>query len=181
MDLSYESRCAMVELPKRLPRVTDIETFPVRGPWPTKSGGALDVLCAMPLAEVQRYLAYDYAELAHVPTDLRGLRLYHVRDLPSGRVGGTEFHRIRIEIAIGLVGSERWECEDLSGATRRFDLTPETGLRIPPFIMHTYTVGEQGSGHLVITNTLFDPDDPRTHDTYSLATFRELQCIVAAR
>lgn len=171
----------MVELPQRLSRVTDIETFPVRGPWSTKSGGALDVLCAMSFAEIQRYLTYDDAELAHVPTDLRGLRLYHVRDLPSGRVGGTEFHRVRIEIAIGLVGLERWECEDFSGATRRFDLTPEIGLRIPPFIMHTYTAGEQGSGHLVITNTLFDPDDPRTHDTYSLATFRELQRIVAAR
>jgi hypothetical protein len=171
----------MSELPQRLPRVTDIETFPVRGPWRTKSDGYLDVLCALPLPAVQRYLTYDEGELRHVSADIRGLRLYRVRDLPLGRIGGTEFHRMRVEIAIGLTGAEQWECEDLDGATRRFVLTRVTGVRIPPFILHTYTVAEEGSGHLVIANTLFDPDDPRTHDTYSRATFRELQRRVAAR
>ncbi|MDP3771694.1 MAG: hypothetical protein Q8R16_05320 [bacterium] len=165
----------MNELPQRVPTVADIETFSVRGPWPTKSGGALDVLCAFPIGEVQQYFTYDDAELARVPSDLRGLRLYHVRDLPEGRVGGTEFHRVRVEIVIGLTGAERWECEDLHGDIRHFELTPETGARVPPFLLHTYRVRAPGSGHLVITNTLFDPDDPRTHDTYSLATFRELQ------
>jgi len=165
----------MSELPQRLPTVADIETFPVRGPWVTKSGGALDVLCALPIADVQRYLTYDEAELARVPTDLRGLRLYHVRDLPIGRIGGTEFHRIRAEMLIGLAGAERWEFEDLRGGIRHVDLTPTVGVRLPPFILHTYTVREEGSGNLVVANTLFDPNDPRTHDTYSVAAFRELQ------
>lgn len=170
----------MNELPRRLPTVADIEEFSVRGPWVTKSGGALDVLCALPLADVQQYLTYDDAELARVPSDLRGLRLYHVRDLPNRSIGGMEFHRVRVEIAIGLVGCERWEFEDLRGGTRIVDLTPTTGVRLPPFILHTYTVLAEGSGHLVITNTLFDPDDPRTHDTYSLDTFRKLQRIASS-
>jgi hypothetical protein len=165
-----------MELPTVRPAtVADIETFPVRGPWTTKPGGALDVLCAMPWKYVQRYLTYDDAELARIPSDIRGLRLYRIRDLPIGRVGGTEFHRVRTEIAIGLTGVERWECEDLSGGSRQFELTPVIGVRIPPFLLHTYTVLAGGSGHLVITNTLFDPDDPQTHDTYSLEAFRDLQ------
>lgn len=169
----------MNELPGRLPTVADIETFPVRGPWVTKSGGALDVLCALPFADVQQYLTYDDAELARVPQDIRGLRLYHVRDLPSQSIGGMEFHRVRVEIAIGLVGCERWEFEDLHGGTRSVDLTSELGVRFPPFILHTYMVLAEGSGHLVVANTLFDPDDPRTHDTYPLETFRELQRIAS--
>ncbi len=171
----------MRTLPPHVPTVADIETFPVLGPWTTKSGGALDVLCAFPMGDVQRYLTYDDAELARIPSDIRGLRLYHIRDLPIGRVGGTEFHRMRIEIAIGLTGVERWECEDLHGGIREFELTPVIGVRIPPFLLHTYTVLVGGSGHLVVANTLFDPDDPRTHDTYSLEAFRELQAQHRAR
>ena len=161
---------------RAIPTVNDVQIIEASGPWNTKSGGKLSVVFAMPLATVQdRFLHYEAAELGRVPCDIRGLRAYTVRDLPNGRIGGTEWHRIREEMVFALDGSVRWMCEDLLGGQRDFTLDIDVGVWMPPFILHTYEVKEERSGLFVIANTLFVPDDPRTHDTYSMETFRELQ------
>jgi hypothetical protein len=46
---------------------------------------------------------------------------------------------------------------------------------IPPFILHRIVSEQEGSAVLVLANTLYDVDDPRTHDHYSDAAFRRLQ------
>ena len=166
----------------RVPTVDDVQVIEAHGPWGTKSGGKLNVVFAMPLATVQdRYLHYEDAELGQVPFDIRGLRAYTVRGLPSTRIGGTEWHRIREEMIFALEGSVRWTCEDLLGGKRDFTLDVGVGVWMPPFILHTYEVREEGSGLLVIANTLFVPDDPRTHDTYSMEMFREFQSQYASK
>ncbi len=158
------------------PSVDDIQVMPAAGPWPTKSGGELMVTMKMPLQDVQeKYLAYDQAELDPLPQDIRGLRIYTVRKLPQERIGGMEWHRVREEMIFVLEGSVLWECEDLYGNKRSYTLDGGAGIWMPPFILHTYTVLAEGSGLLVMANTLFIPDDPATHDTYSLEAFKELQ------
>ena len=166
-----------MEKPDRaVPIVNDVQIIETRGPWNTKSGGKLNVVFAMPLATVQdRYLHYETTELDRVPSDIRGLRVYTVRDLPNGKIGGIEWHRVREEMVFALEGSVHWMCEDLFGGKRDFVLTTGVGVWMPPFILHAYEVKEESSGLFVIANTLFVPDDPRTHDTYSMETFRELQ------
>lgn len=168
-------RCSLGTTMKRYAPVDAVEEFRVRSPWKTKSDGKLHARFALPFTVVHRYLTYDEEELARVPLDIRGLRCYTVRDLPKDGIGGTEFHRIRDEIVVGLDGSVEWECEDVYGARRTYTITPSNGVRIPPFILHTYRVLEEGSGLLVFANTLFDPEDPRTHDTFSRDEFRALQ------
>ena len=69
----------------------------------------------------------------------------------------------------------KWECEDIYRNKTEFILTQENGIWMPPFILHTYEVLENNSGLFVVANTLFVPDDPRTHDTFSADKFRELQ------
>lgn len=163
-------------IPRRVPaRVSEMEELQVRGPWATKSGGVLHVLCALPIEAMQGYLTYDADELARVPCDIRGFRCYTVGELPKGRVGGSEFHRIRNEFIVGLTGGVTIECEDVWGNVRTFAIAPDCGIRIPPFILHTYTVREEGSRHLVFANTLFDPNDHRTFDTFSCEIFQMLQ------
>lgn len=159
-----------------VPIVEDIQRIETRGPWDTKSGGRLDVIFAMSLATVQeKYLRYEDAEIKRVPKDIRGLRVYTVRDLPKGKIGGTEFQRIREEMIFVLEGSVLWTCEDLFGDQKNFVLNNCVGVWMPPFILHTYEALEEKSGLLVIANTLYDPDDSGTYDTYTTEEFRELQ------
>ena len=166
----------MTERPNDCPTVSDVRILESRGPWNTKSGGTLNVAVALPLAEVQsRYFRYEPRELERVPLDIRGLRIYTVDNLPKGGIGGNEWHRIREEMVFGIAGSLRWICEDLAGNKKELIINGRMGVWMPPFILHTCEVLEEGSGFLVIANTLFVPDDPTTHDTYSLETFRELQ------
>jgi|SRR3989344_5011965 len=156
--------------------VDEIRILAARGPWTTKSGGKLNVTFALPLQTLQdSYLQYENEELKRVPGDVRGLRVYTVRDLPLGSIGGTEWHRIREEMIFVLEGSVRWMCEDLLGGTKDFALDPSVGVWMPPFIRHTYEVLESGSGLFVVANTLFVPEDPATHDTYSPEEFKKLQ------
>ena len=160
----------------RYPNVGRIRTLDTHGPWNTKSGGTLMVRTYIPLETVlKEYFSYNSNELQKVPGDIRGLRFYTVRNLPLGQIGGTEFHRIREEMVIGLEGKVRWECEDVYRNKTEFILTQENGIWMPPFILHTYEVLENNSGLFVVANTLFVPDDPRTHDTFSADKFRELQ------
>lgn len=165
-----------VDLPLRVPHLNEVQVIDARGPWNTKSGGKLMVLLAMPQYELfEKYFSYDEKELNRVPVDIRGLRFYSVRDLPQDRIGGTEFHRIRQEIVFGLEGKTSWKLEDLSGQIKELILDPQKGIYLPPFILHTYISLTPGSGLLIIANTLFNPEDSRTHDTYPDTLFREMQ------
>jgi len=164
-----------MKLSDRYPSINDVKKIATRGPWRTKSNGQLMVLFALSEIDLQSYFSYDQKELAQIPQDIRGLRSYTVRDLPQSEVGGGEFHRIRKEMVFGLEGSVKWQCEDLFGNKTETIITPNVGIYLPPYILHTYEVIEDKSGLLVIANTLFDPDDSRTHDTYSQKEFIELQ------
>jgi len=157
--------------PSDFPSVADVQVFEARGPWDTKSGGELKVLFALPLTTLlDCYLKYKPSDLE---PDIRGLRVYTVGNLPKGRIGGTEWHRLRQEIVFGMSGAVRWTCEDLSGDKREFLIDCQRGIWMPPSILHTYEVIEEGSSLLVVANTLFVPGDPETHDTYSAEMFRE--------
>jgi hypothetical protein len=68
-----------------------------------------------------------------------------------------------------------WICEDLYGARREFMPARDCILHFPPFILHTMESIEHGSAVVVIANTLYEADDPSTHDTYPVAEFRALQ------
>lgn len=158
------------------PTVDQIHEMEIRGPWRTKSQGELNVIFALSMSELLgEYLSYDQQELDRLRRDIRGFRIYTVQNLSRNQIGANEFHRIRKEIVIGLEGRTRWTCEDLLGGKREFILTPQNGIWIPPFVLHTYHVLEDGTGHMAIANTLFDPADPDTHDTFSLELFRSLQ------
>lgn len=157
-------------------RVNEVQVINARGPWETKSGGKLTVVSAFSQIDLSKFFAYNNVdELNRIPEDIRGLRIYTVRDLPKGQIGGTEFHRIREEAIFGLEGSVKWECEDVFGNKKVLTISTDVGIWMSPFILHTYEVMDEGSGLLVIANTLFNPEDPRTHDTYSAEEFHELQ------
>lgn len=146
-----------------------------KGPWETKSGGTLEVAFCIPWDKLKNVLFnYDSDELHKLPTDIRGLRVYRVQDLALGRIGGNEFHRIRTEIVFCTKGSVLWSCEDLNGGKKEFTLRSGAGILLPSLIMHTYKVLDEGSELEVVANTIFIPEDPQTHDTYSANIFYEL-------
>jgi hypothetical protein len=157
------------------PSVEDIQEFRLAGPWRSKSGGLLSVPFALPHAETMDVFDYDPAELARVPRDIRGLRMFVLEEMPAGGVGGGEFHRIRTEIAFAMKGKVRWVCEDVYGGRKEFHPSRDCSLYFPPFIMHTVEALEAGSAIVIVANTLYDIDDARTHDTYPAAAFRELR------
>lgn len=155
--------------------VADIQTIETRGPWTTKSNGELMVIFAFNYTDLQKFFSYDEDELKRVSEDIRGFRSYTVRNLPKLEIGGGEFHRIRQELVFALEGSVDWSCQDVYGQSKEFVITSEIGVLVPPFILHTYQVRKENSGLLVIANTLFNPDDHRTHDTYGPNEFLELE------
>jgi len=160
----------------KYPNIDDVKIFKTRGPWQTKSGGQLNVKFAIPFNELQeKYLHYEKNELDKIPAEMRGLRLYTVNGLAQGKIGGGEFHRIREEMVFGVSGRVSWTCEDILGNTKTFVIDQEFGIWMPPFILHTYEVLENQSQFLVVANTLFNPDDPNTHDTYSREEFEALK------
>ena len=156
--------------------VAQIGVFPNEGPWKSKSGGELNVLFARHLSFITGlFFEYDADELEKIPRDIRGLRMYIVDNIPKGGIGGNEFHRIRQEIIIPIKGRLVYECADLFGQKRDFDLTPKTSIWLPPLVMHTYQAQEDNSSIVVIANTLYDAADKETWDTYSLEEFNNLQ------
>lgn len=158
------------------PKVATMQAFLTAGPWLTKSNGALRVLLAASIeSSFNGFLEHDQKELAKIPADIRGFRIYTVRNLPKKAIGGTEFHRCRKEFFFGLDGSINLICDDLYGFTKTFYLNSVTGVFIPPYIRHSYKVLVENSGFLVIANTLFNPQDTRTHDTYSSEEFESLK------
>ncbi len=159
-----------------LATVSDIRPLSPRGPWKTKSGGELLVLGAWPWTFLQeKFFSYSPDELAKVPGDIRGLRSYVVHGLPDGQIGGTEFHKIRHELLFGLAGLTHWTFEDAFGDKCTLTLKPFQGVYIPPYIMHTYRTMQDQSAILVFCNTLFNPDNPETHDTYPREKFEKLK------
>ncbi len=156
--------------------VSEVRVLRAGGPWTTKSGGELSVFFAFTLGELtENFFRYSEEELRRLPQDIRGLRIYGVRGIPKGRIGGTEFHRIREELVMVLEGKVRWECEDVLGIKVSWNLGRGDGLWMPPYILHTYEALEDGSDLLVLANTLFDPEDPRSYDSYPYHEFVKLQ------
>src|SRR5262245_18807032 len=165
----------MEALPESPPTVADVRELRTSGPWPSKSGGPLNVPISLSHAEAIGFLDYDPAELARVGVDIRGLRVFYLSDAPVGGVAGRQFHRVRREIEFVIRGRVRWQFEDLYGATREIVASPERVVYIPPFILHSLTFEEAGSAVGTLANTVYVRDDARTHDTYPAEVFRELQ------
>jgi hypothetical protein len=159
-------------LPHSIPTIEQIVSHRETGPWTTKSNAQLTVQMKMPVGD---YLSYDKDELARIPEDIRGIRIYSVLGMPEGSVGGKEFHRVRQEIIMVRAGTLKCVCEDLLGNKRVCLLGPGNGVQLTPFILHTLISVENGTDLLVLANTLFNPDDPRTHDTYSAEEFERLK------
>jgi len=155
--------------------VDDIRELRMTGPWRRKSGGILSVPFALPYVQAMDIFDYDAAELARLPRDIRGLRMFVLEDMPAGGIGGGEFHRIRIEIVFTVKGRVRWMCEDVYGWYKESHPPRDCIIHFPPFILHTMQSLESGSAVVVIANTLYDADDAQTYDTYPVAEFRALQ------
>jgi mannose-6-phosphate isomerase-like protein (cupin superfamily) len=148
--------------------------------WTTKSKAQLFVHLRIPHdVNVATFQAYDADELASIANaggqDIRGIRTYAVNEIQPGQVGGTEFHRIREEIITCTAGRLRWTVNDLAGGERVFDLKPGQSVWMPPFIMHTYEALDVNTCLSVLCNTLFHPEDKRTHDTYGHDDWKRLR------
>jgi len=161
---------------KTHPTIEGVKVVNGAGPWDTKSGGKLSVLFQLPIAAVSdQYLHYDKTELGNIPEDIRGLRAYTVTDIPAGSIGANEWHKNRHELVFALSGKVEWSCEDIHGNTKSIELTENVGVWTPPYILHKYRALTDGSCLLVIANTLFMPNEPATHDSYSSDSFHEFQ------
>jgi len=159
----------------KIPLIKDIQEIKAKGPWKTKSDGDLMVAFALSdKIDLPKFFKYNHQEMKNIP-DIRGLRCYTVRNLSKDQIGGGEFHRLRQEIVFALEGSVQWECEDIMGNKKIITITTQNGFWLPPFILHSYVVLEEGSGMGAIANTIFDPKYPQTHDTFPLEEFRQLQ------
>lgn len=158
--------------------VDDIREFNYPDTWKTKAGAELQVLLALDFGILkEKFLDYDAEELKKIPADfdIRGLRSYTVRKMAMEKLGGTEFHRIRWEVILGLDGEFKWTSEDLDGRIKTSVIKPGTGIILPPFILHRFESMVENSGLLVICNTLFDPSRKDTQDSYSEEEFKNLQ------
>lgn len=147
-----------------------------KGPWPTKSGGQLDMLFGLPFEQIQdMFFSYNQKELDELPRDIRGLRAYSVRGLKEGSVGAGEWHKVRSELVFAISGAAEWSCEDMHGNEKTLRLERGSGVFTPSFILHTYKALEDDTRLLVISNTVFDADDEATKDSYPAETFKFLQ------
>lgn len=153
--------------PSMVSEITEIE---IKGPWKTKSDAELSVLFALPIQTVQSLFNYNKDELSLLSQDIRGMRSYSVCNVRKGKVGGAEFHRVRTELLLATRGMVKLTCRDLYGNETDFIVDQKKGYLMPPFIMHTYEAVSDAD-LLVVCNTLFDPKDPQTHDTYEPQVF----------
>jgi hypothetical protein len=141
------------------------DILPLTGPWPTKSGGELSVLL--------NFNKQQTASFTGNTSDLGGLRIYRVTGLSKGATGANEWHKVRTEMAFVARGGVTWNITHADGSQATLESDPYTqGVMIPPGTMHTYKVTQDDTELLIITNTVFDPDDTSTHDTYSHASFK---------
>lgn len=158
-----------------LPTIKDIKHISTPGSWPTKSGGILEVITRIDYGILDKFFTYEPGALAAIGEDIRGLRLYRVSAISKGSVGANEWHKVRNELFTVLRGSIRWTCTDYLGNTSSFVVTASNTIFTPHHILHTYEALEDDTELAVIANTLFIPDKPSTHDTYSADLFKELQ------
>lgn len=151
--------------------LNNVTLIPARGPWNTKSEGQLNVLFNLDTLTLSNFLSYD-SLLSKEEADIRGLRMYHLSKLKKGSVGAREWHKVRTEIVTVTKGRVLWSLKDMNGNEAEYELAPFTkSLVIPPRIMHTYTVLQDTSEIIVLANTLYNPDDASTHDTYPETSF----------
>ena len=159
--------------------VDDIQQIESRGPWKSKSGGDLNVMLALPQEQLNVFLNFENPEFDYIQEasgeNIRGLRSYTVSDIPRESVGGKEWHRARTEYVSALAGAALWQCVDLAGKEREFTLDGKSSVIVPPGILHTFVGLEDRTALQVICNTLFVPEDPLTHDTYSRESFYDEQ------
>ena len=168
-------------LPHIIPTVKDVGEIELKGSWRTKSGGELNVLFGIPYEDLQaNFLEYDSERLASISKDIRGLRSYKVSNIPKGTIGANEWHTLRQELIFAIQGNVQWTCEDIYGKKKILTLNEAKGIWIRPYILHTYKALSDNANLLVVANTLFFPDDPSTHDTYTIEQFRELQHVSKA-
>jgi dTDP-4-dehydrorhamnose 3,5-epimerase-like enzyme len=152
--------------------IDDIYKLDNRGPWPTKSNAELNVLFALDYTFLQKkFFNYDSNHTSQLSMDIRGLRSYKVSGIQKGSIGANEWHKVRNEIAITTSGVIEWELKDSLGNKKQLILAENEGVFIPNHILHTYKALEDNSTILVIANTLFNPEDPLTHDTYGKDLF----------
>lgn len=161
-----------------LPSVSEIIVTEAGGNWPTKSGGFLNVLYKLDWTIVNKLLAYDEDELKEILVDIRGLRSYRVTNIPQGTLGANEWHKVRNEVVFVLKGRIKWTCTDTYGESKEFILDGSQAVFTPHHILHTYEALEDDSTISVLANTLFDPGDPSTFDTYTKDEFDALATVV---
>lgn len=131
----------------------------------------MHVILAFPKDILHRMINVDPHELALVPELELGLRAFHTKGIASGTVAGKHFHRIKQEVIALSSGKAEFLLEDVYGGTMTITLDREIrALLIPPFVMHTDTAIEE-SELVGVSNTLYDHDNPATHDTYLQETF----------
>ncbi len=165
--------------PKITNTVEDIRIIETRGPWQSKSGGELNVLFQLEREDLESFLGFINPAFMAVQEetgiDIRGLRTYGVRGIPADSVGANEMHFARNELVSAIGGSALWICEDINGNQKTITLDENTSVICPAGLFHTYKALENNTHLQVICNTLFNPEDPRTHDSYGEEKFRELQ------
>lgn len=160
----------------KIPTINDVVIIPSCGPWKTKSNGQLNVLFGIEFTKINdNFFKYEESELNTIPIDIRGLRAYDVSALSKGSVGANEWHRVRNELIFIINGSIKLTCIDTLGNQKEFILDKTNGAWIPPFIMHTYESQQNSTELLVVANTLFLPDEPKTHDSFDLESFKKIQ------
>lgn len=158
-----------------LPKVNEIIVTEAGGEWVTKSGGLLNVLFKLDYSLVERLLTYDSKELATIPQDIRGLRSYRVKQIPLGAIGANEWHKVRNEVVFAPQGRIKWTCQDAYGGVSEYILDGTQVVFTPHHILHRYESLDNNSSIAVLANTLFDPNDPATQDSYSQEQFTQLQ------
>jgi dTDP-4-dehydrorhamnose 3,5-epimerase-like enzyme len=152
--------------------IDDIFELDNRGPWQTKSNAELNVLFALDYTFLQKqFFNYDKNSTSQLPVDIRGLRSYKVSGIQKNSIGANEWHKVRNEMVITTRGIIEWELKDLLGNNKKIILGENEGIFIPNHILHTYKALKDNSTILVIANTLFNPEDPLTHDTYGKDLF----------
>lgn len=149
--------------------VNDIREILVRGPWKTKSDGELSVLMAFSQGELESYFKYE----GNMEPDIRGLRIYMITGLKEGKRGGGGFHKIRQEIILCLHGLVKLEFRDLNGSEKMMMVDKSRGIYFPSHILHSYEVLKDAT-LLVIANTLFDPENPLTFDSFPMKEFKTI-------
>jgi dTDP-4-dehydrorhamnose 3,5-epimerase-like enzyme len=169
----------VMSIDQNFSRVSDAVVLETSGPWQSKSGGTLSVLFSLTAEQTAVFQDYNNPEFDKIATqtgtNIRGMRVYNVENIPNGSTGANEFHLARTEIVNVLSGKSLWRLEDVYGDVKEFTLDSAKSLIVPAGILHTYTALEDKTRLQVICNTLFIPDDPRTHDSYMIDEFRQLQ------